>query len=109
VQSFLPEQYAAWEKLLKRMQDALGDMHDLDVLRAWLLQVARQESLDHPTVKEWLDRIAAERQACVERYKKAVAAHGKHADGRHLLWERWRRELEELAGVNRSDREGSSA
>src|SRR5882672_9938171 len=32
VESFLPEQYTVWNDNLKRLQDMLGDVHDLDVL-----------------------------------------------------------------------------
>lgn len=94
VQGFLPEQYAAWERDLKRMQEALGEMHDLDVLRAWLLKLAREEALAAKTVREWLRRIARAREERVERYKKTVSAKGK---GAPLLWDRWRREIERLA------------
>jgi CHAD domain-containing protein len=100
VQSFLPRQYAAWEKDLKRLQDALGDTHDLDVLRGWMLKVGKEESLDHHTMQAWLRRIATVRQECIARYKKAVSVGGKRADGgRHspLVWDRWRREIERLS------------
>jgi CHAD domain-containing protein len=99
VQSFLPQQYAAWEEDLRRMQDALGEMHDLDVLRGWLVKVAKQESLDHKTVQAWLKRIAEAREERVGRYRKIVseevkpAGSDKHAP---LLWDRWQREIEDL-------------
>jgi CHAD domain-containing protein len=101
LQSFLPEQYAAWEKDLKRMQDALGDMHDLDVLRAWLLKVAKEAELAPEIVREWRRRIAAAREGCVERYKKSVSAGGKGAErGKPVRWDRWRREIERLAELS---------
>jgi CHAD domain-containing protein len=103
VQSFLPEQYAAWEKDLQRMQDALGEMHDLDVLRGWLLKVAREESLDHSVVHAWMRRIAGAREERVERYQKAVSADGKRKQrGKRapLLWDRWRREIERIAELS---------
>jgi CHAD domain-containing protein len=34
VESLLPEHHAAWSDNLKRLQDLLGDVHDLDVLAA---------------------------------------------------------------------------
>jgi CHAD domain-containing protein len=100
VQSFLPEQYAAWENTLKRMQDALGDIHDLDVLRAWLQKVAKRKSLDHQTVHLWMKRIAETRRERVERYKQAVSTRGKSAvrtSHAPALWDRWRHEIERLA------------
>jgi CHAD domain-containing protein len=103
VQSFLPEQYAAWERDLKRMQDALGEMHDLDVLRGWLLKAAKRESLDHDTMREWLARIAEARAERVERYKKASSVSAKTGErGKHStsLWVVWHREIEHLAEFN---------
>jgi CHAD domain-containing protein len=109
VQSFLPAQYAAWEKDLKRMQDALGDVHDLDVLRKWLLKVAKEETLDPGIVHEWLRQIASTRQERVERYKKVVSAGGRGAErGKTLLWDRWRREIERLAEINSPNYGGAS-
>jgi CHAD domain-containing protein len=111
VQGFLPEQYAAWQKDLERMQDALGDMHDLDVLRGWLLQVARKESLDHSIVNAWMRRISGAREEQVARYKKAVSGNRGHAErgkGVPALWDRWRREIERLVGLN-SPNSGAAA
>jgi CHAD domain-containing protein len=112
VQSFLPEQYAAWESDLKKMQDALGEMHDLDVLRGWLLKAAKQESLEQETVKAWLVRIAGARQERVERYKKAASVNAKRGErGKRAtsLWERWRREIEHLADLSSPNYGGASA
>jgi CHAD domain-containing protein len=112
VQSFLPQQYAAWEEDLRRMQDALGEMHDLDVLRAWLLKMAKKGSLDHKTVHAWLKRIAEAREERVNRYKKMLSedarlpVRDKHA---HLLWDRWRREIENLEKLSSPHRGGVSA
>jgi CHAD domain-containing protein len=109
VQSFFPELYAAWEKDLKRMQDALGDIHDLDVLRAWLAKVARQNSLDQVTVQLWVARIAEARGERVERYKKVVSGGGRHAVSHpSVLWDRWRGKIERLAGPTFPAREESS-
>ena len=112
VQSFLPQQYAASQQDLRRMQDALGEMHDLDVLRAWLLQVAKKEKLDHQTLHAWLQRIAEAREERVRRYRKIVSQEGKRAGrGKHapLLWARWRREIEGLAKVSSPPRARASA
>jgi len=94
------------------MQDALGELHDLDVLRAWLLKAAKQESLEPDAVKPWLERIAAARQERVERYKKAASGNGKPGErGKRAasLWEQWRREIEHLADLNSPSYGGASA
>jgi len=103
VQSFLPKQYAAWEKDLMRIQDALGDLHDFDVLREWLGKIAKKVSLDPATVQLWMDRIAEARGDCVERYGRAVAVKPKRGMTQSKpteVWDRWRKELAALAGVN---------
>jgi CHAD domain-containing protein len=103
VQSFLPRQYAVWEKDLMRIQDALGDLHDLEVLRDWLRKVAKKASLDHAPVQEWMKRIAEAQRDCVERYRRAVTIkrkRGMSEPAASVVWDRWRGELERLASIN---------
>jgi CHAD domain-containing protein len=112
VESFLPEQYAAWERDLKRMQDRLGEIHDLDVLRAWILQVVKKESLPKESVHAWMDRIASVRVQRVERYKNAVSVNGKSENASKRVavrWDRWRREIKRVAKVNGPGPEVASA
>jgi CHAD domain-containing protein len=109
LEGFLPEEYAAWERDLKRMQDCLGEIHDLDVLRGWTLQVVKKESLPKESVHAWMERIASAREQRVQRYKKLVSAGGggaagsKRAEGQ---WDRWRREIGRVAAVNPPNRAG---
>ena len=42
VENFLPERYEAWSADLKQIQDQLGDIHDIDVLRSALRREAPQ-------------------------------------------------------------------
>jgi len=103
VESFLPEQYAAWGRNLKRMQDFLGEIHDLDVLRGRILQLAEQELLPRKTLLTWLRRIESARKQRVDRYRKIVsprvmaAKRGKPAP---VLWDRWRHELYVMGWIN---------
>jgi CHAD domain-containing protein len=102
VQSFLPAQYSAWEKNLMRIQDALGDLHDLDVLRDWLRKVAKRASLDHAAVDLWMKIIAEARRDCIERYRRAVTMKSNRGEAAssNVVWDRWRGELEALASVS---------
>lgn len=110
VEGFLPERYAVWERDLKRMQDCLGQIHDLDVLRAWTLQVVKKESLPKESVHAWMERIAGARERHVERYKRIVSVDGGvTAGGKHtgMRWDRWRREIELVATINPPNRAGA--
>src|SRR5271169_2219111 len=58
VESFLPQRYEVWSEDLKRMQDLLGDIHDLDVLRS---DVRRNSARLDPALRaKWIDRIEHE-------------------------------------------------
>ena len=103
VESLLPEQYAAWGRALKRMQDCLGEIHDLDVLRGRVLQLAKHESLSRKRLHVWLRRIEGTRKQRIERYRKAVSANAngaKRGKRAPALWDRWRQEIQLLATIN---------
>jgi exopolyphosphatase/guanosine-5'-triphosphate,3'-diphosphate pyrophosphatase len=86
VENFLPEQHQLWSGGLKRVQDALGEIHDLDVL---LETVERVGVLNSPEAQErWRQRIAAERDARIEQYSREM----KGKDGASL-WQVWRQGL----------------
>jgi len=84
VENFLPIQHAAWSNDLKKVQDLLGDVHDLDVL--WT--VASGANI-FPTAEarlRWQQRIDQERAQRVEAYKKKTV-------GDDSLWRSWRADL----------------
>lgn len=83
VENFLPRRHHKWAKDLRTLQDALGEVHDLDVLRALLKT--------HPNVAEddrprWHERISRERQQRLDLYRSLMV-------GRQSLWSVWRSEL----------------
>jgi CHAD domain-containing protein len=84
VESLLPTKYAAWAEDLKRLQDLLGDTHDLDVLSeaiAKFLEGAPPES--HAA---WTERIQSRRQERIDKYRQLTV-------GTTRLWQQWRDEL----------------
>jgi exopolyphosphatase/guanosine-5'-triphosphate,3'-diphosphate pyrophosphatase len=83
VENFLPQRHEKWAPDLRDLQDALGEVHDLDVLRAMIRT--------HPEIKaedgeHWQQRIAAERQTRLDIYRNKML-------GKNSLWHVWRAEL----------------
>jgi CHAD domain-containing protein len=85
VENFLPHRYESWGEELKRMQDLLGEVHDLDVLRVEIRR--RCTGLDPGTVAGWMDRIEKERRA---RLEQLIAIVGD----KDSLWHAWRTGLQ---------------
>jgi CHAD domain-containing protein/HD superfamily phosphodiesterase len=81
VENFLPAEHEAWSDDLKRMQDLLGEVHDLDVLRATAL--TSRVFGDAESRKAWHARILEERAKRVEEYRQKMT-------GPESLWEVWR-------------------
>jgi CHAD domain-containing protein len=82
VESLLPSHYAAWSKNLKRLQDLLGDVHDLDVLAEKLSELpVPAESSD-----AWHQKIEQARRQRVETYRQLTL-------GKTSLWNEWRQHL----------------
>src|SRR6266849_3394852 len=81
VESLLPEHYANWGDNLKRLQDMLGEIHDLDVLTE-----AVKKSEFHETegsLKLWQEIIERERHERTETYRQLTL-------GKTSLWNIWR-------------------
>jgi CHAD domain-containing protein len=81
VENFLPQRYESWADALKKSQDLLGELHDLDVLRS---DIRRQGAkLDQKIFAEWL--------AGIDRARKArIADFISMASGSGALWTNWR-------------------
>jgi CHAD domain-containing protein len=81
VESLLPEQHAAWSDNLKRVQDLLGEIHDLDVLSAMVNKSDFVETED--SLRLWHQAIALERHERIETYRQLTL-------GKTSLWNLWR-------------------
>jgi CHAD domain-containing protein len=84
VENFLPRQHEVWGSDLKELQDLLGEVHDLDVL--WTTAVEIMAFPDLESRKRWRDKLDAEREKRVQRYRELMV-------GRASLWHVWRAEL----------------
>jgi CHAD domain-containing protein len=81
VEGLLPEQYAQWSDNLKRIQDLLGDLHDLDVLSVTVEKAEAIESEESHSL--WRDTIIRERNSRIETYRQLTLGHTS-------LWNGWR-------------------
>ncbi len=84
LESLLPEHSAAWSENLKRLQDLLGDLHDLDVLSEFLSDDKAAET--SKSVEIWQEKIAGERHERIETYRQLTL-------GKTSLWHEWRHNL----------------
>lgn len=84
VENFLPEQHDAWMKDLKKLQDLLGDIHDLDVL--WETARTIRAFITPQQREHWLAVQKRERQQRLDSYRAKMS-------GRDSLWYRWRAQL----------------
>jgi exopolyphosphatase/guanosine-5'-triphosphate,3'-diphosphate pyrophosphatase len=83
VENFLPQRHAKWAPDLRDLQDALGEVHDLDVLRA---TIRAQDDINPQDATRWQHRIAEERQKRLDLYRNKML-------GKNSLWGVWRAEL----------------
>ncbi len=81
VESLLPEHYAAWSDNFKRLQDMLGEIHDLDVLAEVVKKSDFHET--EASLKLWQEFIERERNERIETYRQLTL-------GKTSLWNLWR-------------------
>jgi CHAD domain-containing protein len=81
VEGLLPEHYAYWSDNLKRLQDMLGEIHDLDVLAEVVRKSDFHETED--SLKLWQEVIDRERHERIETYRQLTL-------GKTSLWNLWR-------------------
>ncbi len=84
LEGLLPEHSAAWTENLKRLQDLLGDVHDLDVLSEVLRENETAEASE--SAKAWQEKISSERRDRIETYRQLTL-------GKTSLWHDWRHSL----------------
>lgn len=81
VENFLPQEHRLWSDDLKRLQDLLGEVHDLDVL--WKTAADCQVFADQASRKAWHARIIEERKRRIDEYRQRTV-------GPDSLWNVWR-------------------
>src|SRR5882757_3248345 len=81
VESLLPEHYANWNDHLKRVQNLLGEIHDLDVLAGLVNKSDFLETED--SLKLWQEVLERERAERIETYRQLTL-------GNTSLWNIWR-------------------
>jgi exopolyphosphatase/guanosine-5'-triphosphate,3'-diphosphate pyrophosphatase len=86
LENFLPRHYAEWSEELKSVQDLLGAVHDLDVLRAKLRRIAA--SSGENAISTWLIWIDTARAEKLAEYRTKTF-------GKHSVWNIWRAGLPE--------------
>jgi CHAD domain-containing protein len=84
VESLLPQQYEAWSPNLKHLQDILGEVHDLDVLRQIIKQTVSGEAA--ALQPEWERTIERQRSARLADYREL-------AIGKNSVWQEWQKAL----------------
>lgn len=83
VESLLPEHHEAWNENLKRLQDLLGDIHDLDVLAE---RVKAEAGGTGAARKAWKENLQRERHKRVQTYRQLTL-------GKASIWNKWRHGL----------------
>jgi CHAD domain-containing protein len=88
VESMLPTRYEAWGHDLKKVQDLLGEIHDLDVLAETIRQLVTSELEQRRDA--WMEKLTIERNHRLETYRQLTL-------GKMNLWRDWRQGLPEGA------------
>jgi len=81
IENFLPSLHEGWGRDLKEVQDALGDVHDLDVL--WQTAVNLKVFPDPAAKAQWRARIEQERRERLQDYRNKMVGNGSQ-------WPVWR-------------------
>jgi CHAD domain-containing protein len=93
VENFLPARSAEWSRQLKKLQDLLGEIHDLDVLNAAIVHL--RPALPAAARAKWRAAIKPERQRRLSAYRAKMT-------GPNSRWEVWRKALPSGDGLDRA-------
>lgn len=81
VENFLPQHHDNWGKDLKRLQDLLGDVHDLDVLVDTAREIQACTTLEEK--RQFVSKVSREREQRVKNYRERMV-------GASSLWRAWK-------------------
>jgi len=82
LENFMPQRHAPWSADLRRVQDQLGEVHDLDVLRALIRR--HRAKLQEADVLRWFQLIEEARKTRLEEFRSVVGG------AKGALWLAWR-------------------
>ena len=94
LENFMPQRYQPWSEDLKRIQDLLGEVHDLDVLRAVIRR--QRAKLAEADVLLWFERIEEARKVRLEKFRSVIGSKGS-------LWLMWRAGFQGIHVVQSSE------
>ncbi|MFZ0520554.1 MAG: CHAD domain-containing protein [Candidatus Acidiferrales bacterium] len=118
LENFMPQRYEPWSKNLKRIQDLLGEVHDMDVLRS---EIRRQRTkLPEALVLQWYQKIEEARKTRLDEFRSLIggngsaatngsASHSGKAGGqsanhsKESLWQVWRAGFQNIHIVQSSE------
>jgi CHAD domain-containing protein len=80
VENFLPSRYEVWAGDMKKLQDLLGEVHDLDVLRGDLQK--ESSKLDPVAATEWMAKIEAARKTRLDEFRVITSSK----DSPWMVW-----------------------
>jgi CHAD domain-containing protein len=90
VENFLPSRHARWARSLKRTQDLLGEMNDLDLL--WRETTTLDPPLPDAEQSRWRGLLAGQLDARLVAYQDS-------ASGKRSIWSMWRDGLPDGAAL----------
>jgi len=112
LENFMPQRYEPWSKNLKRIQDLLGEVHDMDVLRS---EIRRQRAkLQRADVLHWYQKIEEARKTRLDEFRSLIGGNGaslanaggaseNHGRAKESLWQVWRAGFQNIHIVQTSE------